>query len=791
MSTPFRTTWIILATLFSTLLIGCASKDATQYSLPKVTLPKTLSKLEIPSQNNTNQKPITLNQTAIENWWKLSNDQELKELIDQALANNRDLRIATWQIAQAQAKAQKATAAKTPSLNLPLSATYQAPYTGVGRQDASTPIKAYNLYQIGPQLSWRPDIWGEIDATKLSAELQLWYSTFSRDDTQRNVIAELANNYIEYRSLNDRLRVAKETSALMQDMLHALMERVEKGDATNTELSQQQNALFSIQATIPDLRSQRQVSINKIAELIGILPGLLKLSDEGIDKITLPETMPVTPSELLVKRPDIRAIEARLLSANADIDVARARLYPSIDITAQRGYGSQNTVDIFKDYNLFWNLAANLSMTLFDGGAKDADIALSKAVHEEMTETYLKVVYNAVKEVETAIIGVSQSFNSLEKQQQAAEAARAAWRQSKEAYIAGALDFMALLDIQRSYYRSLDDLYRGYMNRYQAQVGFYKALGAGSSIDNSTTSIPNGQKMPTNEQVISTVEQSSGQWFVEFQGVFTNTSFQALYRVLQKRLNANEVKNAALLPLLQGQVSDKDGERVAWYRAYLGGFNTEQEANNLCQTVSIYQNCTPLTATNIMDKQAFRALQSDVKHRSNTQLDSNDTQLKTQPEPKPLDTSSEAAVEPATAPPIPSIIQLTPVSVETLSLPSEQRLTIPQPQPLPVSIAQEPSTVKSAYVNTTPVTAPAWEENPNAIFAVQLGSYRSEASFNEQLAYWSQIRWFDVIGKQTRDKHWFTIRLKQTFTTEQQAIAHARTLRLIPEKEFIIVRAEK
>lgn len=467
------------------LLAGCAAKR-DRYDVPIVPLPERYAKTPTVAdathaRNNTTVAPAPSLALSglLEEWWRLLGSQELDGLMDRTLANNPDLRIAALRIAQTQVRLEQAGADKIPVISLPAQASSTAPYGGVGTVGPGGETKSRRTYQVSIRGDWRPDIWGERSALYESAELQLWRATFQRDDVQRNVVANVAVNYVEYLSLNDRLRVARETDKALSEMLAAVDARLEKGDATVTEMEQQKTAVYSVRATIPVLEQQREIVLNRLASLAGTIPGELKLSDSGLDSLNFPSVLPGVPSALLLRRPDVRVVEARLLAADADIDVARARVLPPLDLTAQVGYGSAYMSQLFQPQALFWNAIANLSATLFDSGKRSSEVDFAQAVHEELVETYVRVIYDAVREVDDSLSAIRFMGNRLETQRVATDSAHRAWDYSQESYMSGAVDYLVVLDTERTYHRNLDDWYNVRMERYRGLIGLFRSLGGG------------------------------------------------------------------------------------------------------------------------------------------------------------------------------------------------------------------------------------------------------------------------------------------------------------------------
>ncbi len=434
--------------------------------------------LQKPAESGETPLPSSPLAASLPEWWRLLGNEELNHLIDRALANNHDLRIAALRIAQLKARMEIAGADKLPTITLPVQSNTYYPEWGIGNPNNTN--RSRSLHQISLRADWRPDLWGEIASQYESAEFQLMRATYQRDDMQRIVVARIAADYLEYLSLNDRLRATRQTEKTLRQMFESVKARMEIGDATVTDLEQQRAAGYAVRATIPVLEQQRVVVLNRIASFVGTVPEELTLSEQGMDTVAFPAVLPGVPSTLLLRRPDVRAVEARLLAADADIDVARARVLPPLDLTAQAGFGSLFLSRLFSSPTLFWETIANLSITLFDSGKRDKEVEFAKAIHEEMVETYIRVIYDAVREVDDSLGTIRHMGRQIEEQSVAVESSFRAWQYSQEAYHAGASDYLVVRDTERTYHRHLDDLYRYRMERYRGLVNLFSALGGGT-----------------------------------------------------------------------------------------------------------------------------------------------------------------------------------------------------------------------------------------------------------------------------------------------------------------------
>lgn len=558
-------------------------------------------------------------------WWRSFGSAELSALVDRGIANSPDIRIATLKIAQAKARADQIRADQAPSVAASVGETIQAP----GGALASVPVGATDnrttqkIYQASARANWRLDLWGEQSALSESASLQVWQAAFERDNVQRNLIANLVANYLEFLSLNDRLRIAQEAEVVLSGILVTIEKRIEIDDASLMELEQQKATIFAVRATIPNLEQQREDTLTNMAFLVGALPGSLNLSADGLDMISLPVVVPALPSSLLLRRPDVRLMEARLLAADADVDVARARLLPPLDLSAQTGFSSLALSGMFKPANLFWNALANLTVGIFDSGKLANQKEHARVVHEEMVESYARTINQAVREVERALAAIRLTSKRFDAQQAATTAAQKAWDITNEIYAAGGMDHLTMLDAGRTYLRYLDDFQTIKLDRHRGYISLFQALGGGANFDQA---LPGKGVRPTpvrlNFANLVTVPliktpapvagadganrlaiEGSGPspteafWQVELPGLYHRVTIAPTWRDLRARY-PKLMEGRIVRPRLSGRIDDSPDGQAAWYRLYVARFPTPDEAETLCTALKAsYQRCRVLSST--------------------------------------------------------------------------------------------------------------------------------------------------------------------------------------------------
>ena len=450
---------------------------------------------------------------------------------------------------------------------------------------------------------------------------------------------------IEYLSLNDRIRVARETEVVLHEMLQAVTDRVEVGDATVIDLEQQRSADFAVHATIPGLELQREMAVHALAELLGEGPSTRKLSDKGIDSLTFPGVLPDVPTSLLLRRPDIRAVEARLLAADADIDVARARLFPPLNLTSQASVGLLTYAQLFfAPYGVLYNAIGNLTTTIFDHGRRTQDVSFARSLHEELVETYLHTIYAAVRETEDAISNTYMNGKRLEAQAVATDAALRAWSASRESYEFGGIDFLTLIDTERTYHRMLDEFHHIRQNRFNGLVSLYSALGGGvpqggvlpgegvrPQGETTVASAPAFMAIPGIDWTGSKINDDNEFWLVELAGLQDRSGVTHTWRDLNNRFPALMINHTAL-PRLQGKLANDEQERATWYRVFISQFSSQEEADVFCGQLEVKQiRCNAVSSNDdgfsdfMEDEVANNMVQAEVNNTAKSMLSNPDS----------------------------------------------------------------------------------------------------------------------------------------------------------------------
>lgn len=460
--------WALLATV---AILPAACNLTPDYERPQQDIPATFRN-PVPDPSPEMPRPLS-------EWWKSFGSAELDALVDEALANNRDVKAATQRIAQAEAQAGSVASSLLPSVSLSAKRSVDSPTGGQGTLISGTTNKTHRLSSVGFSASYELDLWGKIRASEANALATALANVHDREALAITMVADLVGTYLQYLESLDRENVARQNIANMKTMHAAVRERVRLGESSELELAQQRNVLAQGEATIPPLTLQRERAFNKIAILLGKAPASLKLAGGTLQDLKIPEVSPGLPSDLLLRRPDIKKAEANLVAANANIGVARAKMLPSFSITGERGWASQLFDNLTSPAAIYWTLAGTVVTTIFDNGKTEADIAFSKARFAELIEVYQQAILTSLREVEDSLASIRLEGELEVAQREVLQASLDAWRLSSEAFRLGMVDYLNVLETQRTRFQAEDANVQSRFNRMSAVVVLYKSLGGG------------------------------------------------------------------------------------------------------------------------------------------------------------------------------------------------------------------------------------------------------------------------------------------------------------------------
>ena len=411
-------------------------------------------------------------------WWHGFNDPVLDMLVARAIGRNYDIRIATQRLQQARAMRDVAVSAQYPQIAVNMLATRNQ--TGYDWAEA---IGVYNSFTVGFDAAWEIDVFGGVRRSVEAAQADVGASVESRRDVLVSLLAELATNYAVLRAAQERLAIARANVAISEETLRLMQVRFDKGLVPDQDVAQIRAQLESVRAVVPEFMATIQWAINAIAILVGGFPGeTTALLEKSGPLLGVPSTLPLTvPSEVMLRRPDVRRAERMLAAATARVGVAEAQFFPKFIIPF--GVGSQaGTIQTFlSPASFIWNFGAAVGQPVFQGGRIEAQKRLADAIAESDRLAYEKAVRAAVRDVEDALVGYGSQGRRVVLLESSAQAQGIARMRSQQLYDRGLTDYFRVLYNDRSVWIAQDDIVVAKLAQVRQLIALYKALGGGWS----------------------------------------------------------------------------------------------------------------------------------------------------------------------------------------------------------------------------------------------------------------------------------------------------------------------
>lgn len=462
---------IVAVTCLLLALVGCAV--GPDYRRPDIALPGQFGEAEISRDAASAGDSLVR-----DDWWTLFNDPALDALIKQAMAGNADMLQAVARIEEAEAVAREAGAAQFPEIDGNL---------GSGRTQASTATatpapagspRLRNRHGANLSTNFELDVWGRLRRASEAARAQALASHYAHDTVKLSLAGLVAVNYLALRAYDAQLAVTRDVLASREASLKIVRSRLDAGLISPVDLHQATAAIAAAQAQLADLRQQRALAEHQLGLLLGS-PGLTIAAGDIRQLPAPPVPPPGLPATLLQARPDIRQAEENLVSANAQIGVVKATLYPTISLTGALGSESRALSDLFTSAAGTWTLGLDMLLPVLDAGRRSARVDQAAARQRQAIAAYQKTVQTAFKEVNDALVSLRESAEKEQAQATQAEAAKQVLQITEYRYAGGYSGYLEVLDAQRS----ANDAQLGYLAsrqlRLSSAVDLFKALGGG------------------------------------------------------------------------------------------------------------------------------------------------------------------------------------------------------------------------------------------------------------------------------------------------------------------------
>ncbi|MBJ9993780.1 efflux transporter outer membrane subunit [Pseudomonas sp. S33] len=453
-------------------LTGCMSTLAPKYDRPVAPVSQTWPEQKVGSAEQTSGTPTLADVT----WQTLFADAKLQRVVQLALENNRDLRVAALNIEKARAQYRIQRSELAPNIGAGLSGN-----SGRTPGSISTTGNAYtgHAYDLSVGVTaWELDLFGRIRSLKDQALQQYLSTEAAQRATRISLIAEVVSAYLRLSATSEQLKVAQDTEQSRQRAYDLQRQLREIGNASELELQQAQSELQAARDDKLVFDGTLATERNALELLVGTpLPADLQPTASLESILTTQDLPPGLPADVLQRRPDILAAEHALIAAHANIGAARAAFFPRISLTAGIGRASDSLDSLFDGGNRAWSFLPQISIPIFTGGRLEADLDVAKVEREVAVADYEHAIQTAFREVADALAILSRLGARLSTQEQRLDAARQAYELVQQRYSGGVASYLEVLDAQRTLYTVQQTWISTRLARQTNFVDLFRALG--------------------------------------------------------------------------------------------------------------------------------------------------------------------------------------------------------------------------------------------------------------------------------------------------------------------------
>ena len=410
-------------------------------------------------------------------WWKVFGDSRLDALVEEALQRNLDLRKAAGRILEVEAQFDQSRADRFPELGLQAQAQRRRQLASA-RSTASE--RETSIYDLSFPASFELDLWGRLARAEEAARAQLLAAQENRHTLAQTIVAETISLYFKIESLERRIEINKRTVENYEKSLALVKSRYRRGLVDVLNLVQARRAVSQARSLLPDLQEDLGTAQQALSLLLGRYPETEPARLQPETYFQNPAPVPAgLPSDLLLRRPDIRMAEAKLMALSAQIGVAKASRFPRVSLTGSLGYSSQELDRLFTPANHLWNIALGLAQPLFDAGRLKAGQAAAEARYEQGVVDYAQTVLKAFSEVEGALLARKKQLERRRLLLDFVTEAKRAQDIAQERYARGVVAHLTVLDAQRSYLDAQENLVLSELAILTNRVTLHRALGGG------------------------------------------------------------------------------------------------------------------------------------------------------------------------------------------------------------------------------------------------------------------------------------------------------------------------
>jgi multidrug efflux system outer membrane protein len=461
--------FILLLLMTASLLTGCTV--GPNYHKPAVKVP---TAYHGPNDDAQDQAQAQAASFADLPWWQIFQDNVLQDLIRQCLKQNYDLQTATERITQARASLKVTRSNQYPQVSVTGYGTDERAFTGF-------PFKTKYATYAG-DATFQLDLFGQLRRATESARAQLLSTEYAQKTEILTLVSDVASDYFALLSLDLQLQITRDTIKTQEDAVKLTQYRLDHGVATKLDVLQAKQVLDTANSQLPELQRQIGVEEDAISILLGDYPHNVTRGLRLVDQQLPPEVPAGLPSSLLARRPDISQAEQNLISANAQIGVARAAFFPQINFTGTGG-GAAGQTSVFTsllDTNIgTWGVAGQITQPIFTAGRLRGNLRYAESQQRQSLIAYKQAIQFAFRDVSDALIGYQKYYEVRKAQENTVQDLSDSVATSLKRYRGGITTYLEVLDNQRSLFSAQLTLAQDRGNEFQSLVQLYKALGGG------------------------------------------------------------------------------------------------------------------------------------------------------------------------------------------------------------------------------------------------------------------------------------------------------------------------
>lgn len=412
-------------------------------------------------------------------WWTLFHSQEINQLISTGLANSPNLAAAQASLRQAK----EAMNAQIGNLLFP-ALSVQAIANRQGFSDAAFGINGnnpiFNLFNPSFNIAYTLDAFGGSRRQIEALKAQVDYQAYQLEASYLTLTSNIATTAITASSLHAQIKATQELILSQEETLAIVKKQYHLGGASGADLLTQETQLAQTRATLPPLQQSFTQALHVLAVLIGAFPSETNLPPIDLEHLALPTQLPLSlPSSLARQRPDIRASEALLQAASAQIGVATANLYPQITLNGSYGWETNVASALFSPHTAVWSLGGQILQPIFNGGALMAKRRQAIAGYEQAEAQYRQTVLQAFQNVADTLRAIENDAQAFRAQKEAEIAAKSSFLLTKKQFRLGGVSYLSLLTAERQYQQTKIGRIQAQAARYNDTVALFQALGGG------------------------------------------------------------------------------------------------------------------------------------------------------------------------------------------------------------------------------------------------------------------------------------------------------------------------